>query len=82
MDCFEIRHKELPTVLEPGFVLVKNLYLSMDPTHIIWAKLIPQYMPAVGLGTPMRSLSVFEIVKTSDAEKFPTGMFCSGQVLS
>ena len=62
-DCFEVRTKELPKALMPETVLVKVLYLSMDPTHAIWTKLIPQYMPAVGLNTAMRCLGIFEVVK-------------------
>ena len=65
-DCFEVKNKELPESLEAGTVLVKVLYLSMDPTHVIWAKLIPQYMPAVGINTAMRCLGIFEVIKSSD----------------
>ena len=77
-DCFEVKNKELPESLEAGTVLVKVLYLSMDPTHVIWAKLIPQYMPAVGINTAMRCLGIFEVIKSSDEEKFPVGFIGHG----
>jgi NADPH-dependent curcumin reductase CurA len=50
----------------------------MDPTHIIWSKLIPQYMPAVGLGTPMRCLTIFKIIKSSDETNWPIDTLCTG----
>lgn len=77
-DCFEVRTKELPEALMPETVLVKVLYLSMDPTHAIWTKLIPQYMPAVGLNTAMRCLGIFEVVKSADESRFPIGFIGSG----
>jgi len=49
----------------------------MDPTHFIWAQEIPQYMPAVGLNTIMRCLTLGEIVKSADEEKFPAGQIAS-----
>ena len=35
--------------LKDGEVLVRVLYLSMDPTNRVWMSDIPQYMPPVGL---------------------------------
>lgn len=50
----------------------------MDPTHIIWSKLIPQYMPAVGLNTTMRCLTIFKIIKTTNENKFPIDSYYTG----
>ena len=35
-DCFEIQDRPLPEELKEGTVLLKHLYISMDPTHRIW----------------------------------------------
>lgn len=50
----------------------------MDPTHIIWSKLVPQYMPAVGLQTTFRCITIFKILKSSDENKFPIHSIYSG----
>ena len=78
-DCFRFEDIPLPDTLEEGTLLVENLYLSMDPTHLIWMQEIEQYMPAVGLNTVMRCLGLARVVKTTDA-KFPVGTIISGMV--
>jgi len=50
----------------------------MDPTHLIWSQDIPQYMPAVGLNTIMRSIGYGTVVQTSDESKFPVGSAVTG----
>ena len=45
----------LPETIKEGTVLVQVTHMSMDPTHFVWTQDIPQYMPAVGLGTIMYS---------------------------
>ncbi|MEC8020953.1 MAG: NADP-dependent oxidoreductase, partial [Pseudomonadota bacterium] len=37
-----------------GEVLVRTVYLSLDPTNRIWASDMAQYMPPVELGEVMR----------------------------
>lgn len=76
-DCFRFETRPLPETLAEGTVLVKNHHYSMDPTHFIWTQEIPQYMPAVGLNTVMRCLTLGEIVKSADEEKFPVGQVVS-----
>lgn len=46
----------------PGQILVRTLYLSLDPTNRIWMSDMEQYMPPVNLGEVMRggTLSVVE----------------------
>ena len=79
-DCFSIETIPLPETLEQGTLLVENMYLSMDPTHLIWMQEIEQYMPAVGINTIMRSLGVGRVIKTTDSEKFPIGTIISGMI--
>ena len=76
-SCFTSENRPVPEILEPGTVLVKNTHYSMDPTHFIWSQEIPQYMPAIGLGTVMRCLTLGTVVKTTDPEKFPEGTVVS-----
>ena len=40
--------------LAPGQVLVRNIYLSLDPTNRIWMSDVDQYMPPVAIGEVMR----------------------------
>lgn len=59
-----IADTDLELVTEPkpvpgeGQVLVRNQYVSIDPTHRIWMSDRPQYMPPVGLGEVMRAATV------------------------
>ena len=38
----------------PGQILVRTLYLSLDPTNRIWMSDMDQYMPPVQIGDVMR----------------------------
>lgn len=48
-----------------GEVVVKTEWLSLDPTSRIWMSDIPQYMPPVALGAPMRGLICGTVVKSA-----------------
>ena len=48
-----------------GEVVIKTEWLSLDPTNRIWMSDIPQYMPAVPLGAPMRGLICGTVVKSA-----------------
>ena len=37
-----------------GQILIRNIYLSLDPTNRIWMSDRDQYLPPVGLGDVMR----------------------------
>ena len=41
-ESFEIVDRPLPQELKQGTALVEVIYLSIDPTQLIWAKEIPQ----------------------------------------
>lgn len=47
-------HEEPVPALEDGQVLVRQVYLSIDPTNRIWMSDMDQYMSPVGLGELMR----------------------------
>lgn len=63
----------------PGQVLVRNRYLSFDPTQRGWMEDRESYLPPVALGEPMRAGSVGQVVSSNDAA-FAEGDWvqCSG----
>mmetsp|Transcript_42584 Transcript_42584/g.62662 ORF Transcript_42584/g.62662 Transcript_42584/m.62662 type:complete len:335 (+) Transcript_42584:173-1177(+) len=62
---------------EDGQLLVKNLFISIDPTHRIWMSDIPQYMPKVELGEVMRASTV-GVVEESKDPNFAVGCHVFG----
>ena len=48
-----------------GEVVVKTEWLSLDPTNRLWMSDIPQYMPPVALGAPMRGIFCGTVVKSA-----------------
>lgn len=65
-DNFELVEQPVPE-LEDGEVLVRTLYISMDPTNRVWMRDVPQYMPPVGIGEVMRALGLGRVVKSRSA---------------
>ena len=63
---------EAKPVRGAGQLLLRNTYLSIDPTHRIWMSDKAQYMPAVELGDIMRSVSL-AVVEESDLPDYPVG---------
>ena len=51
-----------------GEVLVKNIFLSFDPTQRGWMLDRKGYLPPVGIGEPMRAGSVGQVVESQHAE--------------
>ncbi|MBL8770739.1 MAG: NADP-dependent oxidoreductase [Phenylobacterium sp.] len=74
----EIRPGDLELVEEPirdladGEVLVRTLYLSLDPTNRIWMSDQDQYMPPVQIGETMRGGSL-GVVERSRSDRFQQG---------
>lgn len=64
---------ETPTPdLVDGQVLVRNIYLSLDPTNRIWMSDQDQYLPPVGLGEVMRGGTI-GVVEDSRSDRFKPG---------
>ncbi|MDP3858772.1 MAG: NADP-dependent oxidoreductase [Stagnimonas sp.] len=61
----------------PGEALVRNRYLSLDPTNRIWMGEGESYLPPVPLGEVMRGAAVGEVV-ASNSKKFPVGAKVAG----
>jgi len=53
-------------------ILVRNIYLSLDPTNRIWMSDMEQYMPPVGIGEVMRG-GTLGVVEQSNAAGFAPG---------
>ena len=74
----EILPGDLELVEEPirdlgdGEVLVRTLYLSLDPTNRIWMSDQDQYMPPVQIGDTMRGGSL-GVVVSSRSDRFKQG---------
>lgn len=64
-------------VPSPGQALVRNRYLSLDPTNRIWMSEAEGYLPPVALGEVMRGGAVGEVV-ASNSRKFPVGAKVAG----
>jgi NADPH-dependent curcumin reductase CurA len=72
---FEWREESAPTPGE-GQILVRNLFLSLDPTNRIWAAR-DSYLPAVALGDVMRGIGI-GIVEQSRNPAFREGTHVQG----
>jgi len=74
---FNWHEEAIPDDLDEGHVLVRTLYLSLDPTNRIWASDMDQYMPPVRIGDVMRGANL-GVVEDSRDENLPVGSIVSG----
>ena len=58
--------------LGEGEVLVRTVYLSLDPTNRIWMSDQDQYLPPVEVGDVMRGGGI-GVVEESRSDRFPAG---------
>jgi NADPH-dependent curcumin reductase CurA len=75
-DNFSLTEAPVPDP-EAGQIVVRNLYLSLDPTNRIWAREETSYLPPVPLGGVMRGLAIGRVVKSKNPA-FPEGALVSG----
>ncbi len=74
----DLEFVERPTpALGDGQVLVRNVYLSLDPTNRIWMSDMDQYMPPVEIGDVMRGGGI-GVVEESRSELFAPGAVVNG----
>lgn len=66
-ENFEYAETPIPEIGD-NEVLVRNLYLSFDPTQRGWMEDRPSYLPPVELGEPMRAGSVGQVVESKSAD--------------
>ncbi len=74
LDCLQLVEEPAP-VAKDGEALVRNLYLSLDPTQQGWMR-YDTYMPAIPLGEVVRSAGVGEVVETRSP------LYTKGQIVS
>ena len=53
-------------------LLIRNIYLSLDPTNRIWMSDREQYLPPVGIGDVMRGMTI-GVVEESRSDRFAEG---------
>lgn len=75
-DHFELKIEPVGSP-KSGEILVKVLYLSLDPTNRIWMSDMPQYMEPVKVGEVMRGLGIGR-VESSQSPAFKAGDLVSG----
>ena len=65
-EHFSLVETPVPALAD-GEVLVRVLYLSMDPTNRVWMSDVPQYLPPVAIGEVMRALGIGRVVASRNA---------------
>ena len=65
-EHFSLVETPVPALAD-GEVLVRVLYLSMDPTNRVWMSDVPQYLPPVAIGEVMRALGIGRVVASRHA---------------
>src|SRR5215510_9682228 len=77
-EHFEIVEAPVPDVSD-GQVLVRNIYLSVEPAMRGWVSAVRNYSEPVALGAVMRSLAVGRVEQSRHpdfhAGEYVTGMF-------
>lgn len=71
----ELVSEPAPTITD-GQALVRNIYLSLDPTNRIWMSDVDQYLPPVEIGAVMRGGTI-GVVEDSKNPDFPVGAIVS-----
>lgn len=67
IDQDTFRYQETPLGEPgPGQVLVRNMYLSLDPAMRGWLNDAKSYIPPVGIGEVMRALGVGQVVASNN----------------
>jgi NADPH-dependent curcumin reductase CurA len=75
---FEYREEPIPSP-QQGEILVRTIYLSLDPTNRIWMSDMEQYMPPVEIGEVMRG-AIIGVVEESKNPNFKQGDLVSGML--
>lgn len=60
-----------------GEVVIRNEWLSLDPTNRVWMSDMEQYLPPVPLDSPMRGVVVGKVVD-SGSDAFAVGSYAMG----
>jgi NADPH-dependent curcumin reductase CurA len=74
---WRIEHNPLPTELSEGDLLIKNLYISLDPAMRGWINAGRSYIPPVAIGAVMRAGSVGKVMASKNPS-FTAGDYVYG----
>lgn len=75
-EHFEIVAAPVPGLAE-GQVLVRNLYLSVEPAMRGWVSAVANYSQPVALGSVMRAFAVGRVEASRDS-RYPAGTYVTG----
>jgi len=75
-ECYELRTSAVPEPAE-GELLLRNLYLSLDPAIRGWMDDAPSYFPPIPLNAVMRGTTIARVVKSRSPE-FKAGEMVQG----
>src|SRR5258708_23250100 len=73
---FAWREEPVPTP-GPGQLLVRNIYLSLDPTNRVWMNEAGSYLPPIPIGEVMRGIAI-GVVEESNHSGFSKGDIVQG----
>ncbi|CAD6920767.1 unnamed protein product [Tilletia controversa] len=76
---FALKEESVPSELKNDEVLVKVLYVSLDPAMRGWLRDVRSYLPPVQINEVMRAAGVGQVVK-SNSPKFKEGDHVSGRL--
>jgi NADPH-dependent curcumin reductase CurA len=76
-DDLELAESPIP-VPGPGEMLVRTLYLSLDPTNRIWMSDMEQYMPPVNIGDVMRGGTIGVVEQSNNPDYKPGDVLNGG----
>jgi NADPH-dependent curcumin reductase CurA len=77
-ENFELVESPMPQPdLAADEILIKNVYISLDPAMRGWMDDAPSYLPPVAIGSPMRASSMAEVVASENPE-YPVGAHVQG----
>jgi NADPH-dependent curcumin reductase CurA len=75
-EDFKIVEEPIPPE-EPGSMIIRNHFVSLDPTQRLWMGDAETYMPAIALGAPVRASTV-GVVHSSNNPDFVKGDWVLG----
>lgn len=73
---FEWHEEPIPTLGE-GKILIRNIYLSLDPANRGWVREVKSYIPPVAIGEVMRGVTI-GVVEQSHHADFQAGDIVQG----
>jgi NADPH-dependent curcumin reductase CurA len=77
-DTFELVEEPVPDIKE-GEALVRNEWISLDPTNRAWISDVPTYLPPVAIGEVMRGLGLGRVA-ASKHDAYREGQLVQGLV--